>query len=109
MARTHAAEEHITYAVMSCNNRRGVSSGFLCVSAPPSLLRNCAVNTPLQQRTELSSGVGSCSRELELKESGVGSRELSSAKIIQKRWQRDSWQLQQRIERVSEVGSWQNN
>jgi hypothetical protein len=40
----------------------------------------------------------------------IGSRELSSAKITEKGWQRDSWQLQQRIGlRVPElaVGSWQ--
>jgi hypothetical protein len=34
MARTHAAEEHITFAVTSRNNRRGVASGVLCGSAP---------------------------------------------------------------------------
>jgi hypothetical protein len=45
MARTHAAEERVTYAVTSRNNRRGVTSGVLCGSAPRSLLRNYAVNT----------------------------------------------------------------
>jgi hypothetical protein len=34
MARTHAAEGRITYAVTSRNNRGDVSSGVLCVSAP---------------------------------------------------------------------------
>jgi hypothetical protein len=30
MARTHATEERVTYAVTSGNNRRGVASGVLC-------------------------------------------------------------------------------
>jgi hypothetical protein len=48
-ARKHAAEERVKYAVTSRNNRRGVTSGVLCGSAPRALLRNCAVNTSLQQ------------------------------------------------------------
>jgi hypothetical protein len=48
-------------------------------------------------------------RQLRDRLEGV-SQELSSVKITEKRWQGDSWQLQQRIriERVSGVGSWQN-
>jgi hypothetical protein len=33
MARTHAAEGHVMYAVTSCNSRRDAASGVLCESA----------------------------------------------------------------------------
>jgi hypothetical protein len=49
MARTHAAKERATYAVMSDNNRRGVASGVLCEPTMHSLLCNGAVNISLQQ------------------------------------------------------------
>jgi hypothetical protein len=49
MARTHAAEERLTYAVTLRNSRRGVASGVLYGSAPRSLLRSCTVSTSLQQ------------------------------------------------------------
>jgi hypothetical protein len=49
LARTYTAEERVTYAVTSRNNRRGVASGAFCGSAPRSLPRNCLVNISLQQ------------------------------------------------------------
>jgi hypothetical protein len=42
MARIHAVQERVTYAVTSRNNKRGATSGVLCGSASRSLLRNCA-------------------------------------------------------------------
>jgi hypothetical protein len=33
MALTHAAEERVTFAVTSLNNRRGVASGVFCGAA----------------------------------------------------------------------------
>jgi hypothetical protein len=43
MARTHAAEERVTYSVTR-NSRSGVASGVHCGSVLLSLLRSCAVN-----------------------------------------------------------------
>jgi hypothetical protein len=57
----------------------------------------------------VENGVFYCGRASQLT---ISSRELSCAKITEKRWQRDSWQLQQRMrlrvpELVHVVGSWQ--
>jgi hypothetical protein len=91
MARTHAAEERVTYTVTSRSNTRNVASGVLCgraafvttqlygkrISAAVSqhvttdeAVFSVGAATTLynedltQLEGELSSGVGSCSREL---------------------------------------------
>jgi hypothetical protein len=58
MARTHAAEERVTYAVTSCNNRRSVASSVLCGSAPSSLLCNCAAVNQHTTIEEVAFSVG---------------------------------------------------
>jgi hypothetical protein len=45
MAHTHAADEHVMYAVTSRSNRRGVANGVLSASTLRSLLRNCMVKS----------------------------------------------------------------
>jgi hypothetical protein len=41
MARTHRAEERVTYAVSSYNNRRGVARGVLWVRAALAAMQLC--------------------------------------------------------------------
>jgi hypothetical protein len=85
MARTHAVEERVTYAVTSRCNRRGVASDVLCGSAPRSLLRSCAVNisVAVNQHASIKEAVFSVGAAPSLYNEDLTQLELELSRVLE--------------------------